>query len=144
MRLGMLLAALLCAGACAGAGEQSEPGMSQTADQDLAASMEVKVSSSSVRFILHVTNSGDAPIDIVFPTSQRYDFVVRTPAGDEVWRWSDGMSFLQALSNESLPAGESWEMEAVWDPGDRAGEFVATGELTGRDLDLLQRTTFEL
>lgn len=144
MRLGMLLAALLFVGACAGAGEQGERDMSESMDQALAASMEVKVSSSSVRFILHVTNSGDEPIEVLFPTSQRYDFVVRTPAGDEVWRWSDGMGFLQALSNETLAPGESWEMEAVWDPGDRTGEFVAVGELKGRDLDLLQRTTFEL
>jgi hypothetical protein len=144
MRLGTLLAAALFVGACAGSGEHDEPGMNLGEDPDVAASMEVKVSGDSVRLILHVTNSGVEPVRLSFPTSQRYDFVIETPEGDEVWRWSDGMSFLQALSQETLAPGDSWDMEAVWDPGEREGEFVATGEITARERELRQRATFRL
>ncbi len=144
MRLGTLLATALLLGACAGSGEHNEPGMNLGEGDDVAASMEVKVSGDSVRLILHVTNSGDTPVQLSFPTSQRYDFVVETPAGEKVWRWSDGMSFLQALSQETLAPGDSWDMEAVWDPGDREGEFVAAGELTAREREVRQRATFQL
>lgn len=149
MRVGKMVVvavlASLVAGACAGSnGEQADPAMGFAGADGLAGTMEVKVSESSVRLVLHVTNTGDSPIELNFNTSQRYDFVVETTTGEEVWRWSDGMSFLQALSTETLPAGESWEVEAVWDPGDRAGEYVATGVLTARDRDLRQRARFEL
>lgn len=143
MRLGVLLTASLLLG-CAGWGERGEPAMERSEHDHLAASMEVKVSASAVRLILHVTNSGEAPVDLTFPSSQRHEFVVTTPSGEEVWRWSEGMAFMQALSSDTLAPGESWHMEAIWDPGERRGEFVAIGELTARDRDLRQRTTFEL
>lgn len=137
--------ASLLVGACAGSnGEQTESAMGFTGADGLAGTMEVKVSESSVRLVLHVTNTSNSPVEMTFPTSQRYDFIVATTGGDEIWRWSEGMAFLQALSTETLPAGESWEMEAVWDPADREGEYVATGVLTARDRDLRQRATFEL
>ncbi len=144
MRLGTLLAAALFVSACAGSGEHTEPGMDLAEGDDVAASMEVKVSDASVRFILHVTNNGHEPVQLSFPTSQRYDFVVETPGGEEIWRWSDGMGFLQALSQETLAPGDSWEMEAVWDPGERQGDLVATGVVTTRERELRQRTTFRL
>lgn len=137
--------ASLLVGACAGSnGEQADVAMGFTGADGLAGTMEVKVSESSVRLILHVTNTSSSPVELTFPTSQRHDFIVETTGGEEVWRWSEEMSFLQAISTETLPAGESWEMEAVWDPGDREGEYVATGVLTARDRDLRQRATFEL
>lgn len=149
MRVGKMVVvaalAALVAGACAGSnGEQGDPAMGFAGADGLVGTMEVKVSESSVRLVLHVTNTSNSPIVLNFATSQRYDFVVETTSGEEVWRWSDDMSFLQALSTETLPAGESWEMEAVWDPENRAGAYVATGVLTARDRDLRQRATFEL
>lgn len=109
-----------------------------------AMSMEVKVSASSVRMVLHVTNRGDDPIALTFPTSQRYDFLVQSRSGDEVWRWSDGMGFLQAISQDTLGPGESWDMEAVWDPGTRTGQYIATGIVMAGDHELQQTAAFEL
>lgn len=143
MRHGAWIVAALAVGACAGSGDQGEPEGSMP-KHDLVASLEAKVTSSSVRFVFHVTNSGDTPVELTFPSSQRYDFIVETPSGEEVWRWSEGMGFLQALSQDTLPPGESWDMEAVWDPGERMGEYVATGVLTAREHELRQRTSFEL
>jgi hypothetical protein len=144
-RAAVLVAALVVAG-CAGSAEQadrSEPGGTE-GGRDVAATMEVKVSGDSVRFILHVTNSGEVPLELTFPTSQRYDIVVQTPEGEEVWRWSEGMAFLQVISRATLAPGETWDMEAVWDPAGRSGEFVAAGVVTARDRELRQTATFEL
>lgn len=144
MRLVGMLAAALTVGGCAGSGEHSEAGGSVPGSQDLVSSMEVKVSPSSVRFILHVTNNGDEPLELTFTSSQRYDFIVESRAGEEVWRWSDDMAFLQALSQDTLPPGDSWDMDAVWDPGDRTGEYVATGVLTAREHEMRQSAAFRL
>lgn len=139
----MVITALALAG-CAGSGEPGERGGSVGEAERLVSSMEAKVSPSSVRFILHVTNTGSEPLELRFSSSQRYDFIVETPAGDRVWRWSDDMAFLQALSRDTLAPGESWDMDAVWDPGDRAGDYVATGVLTAGDHEVRQSTAFRL
>lgn len=140
-RAAVLVAALLMVG-CAGSAERGEP--DTLAEDDAVATMEVKVTGESVRLVLHVTNAGEEPLAFTFPTSQRHDFVVRTAEGEQIWRWSDGMAFLQAISRATLEPGESWDMEAVWDPGERSGEFVATGMVTARDREIRQTTTFEL
>lgn len=143
MRLEGMLVATLAVAACAGAGEQAtREGMA--VERDLVGTVEVKVSPSSVRLVLHVTNTGEAPLELHFSTSQRYDFIVETATGEEVWRWSNDMAFMQALSQDTLPAGGSWAMDAVWDPGDRSGEYVATGVLTAREHELRQSTAFQL
>lgn len=144
MRLESVLVAVLAVGGCAGSGEQATREARMAAERDLVGSMEVKVSPSSVRLVLHVTNTGEAPLELNFSSSQRYDFIVETPSGEEVWRWSDDMAFMQALSQDTLPPGASWDMEAVWDPGDRSGDYVATGVLTAREHELRQSTAFQL
>lgn len=145
MRLEGMLVAALAVGGCAGSGDQAMVEGGTVAERDLVGSLEVKVSpSSAVRLVLHVTNTGDAPLELTFTSSQRYDFIVETTAGEEVWRWSDDMAFMQALSQDTLPPGGSWDMDAVWDPGDRSGEYVATGVLTAREHALRQRTAFQL
>lgn len=145
MRAFAIVLMVLVVGGCARPpGVSDGDGEDATMSGDLAASMEVKVSEDGVRLGLHVTNTTTRTMDLTFPTSQRYDFVVTRASGGEVWRWSEGMSFLQAISRASLAANESWDMEAVWDPGEVTGRLVATGWLTTRDGTVKQSATFEL
>lgn len=141
MRRGTALAAALLVVGCAGSGERTG-GM----EEELVASLEVEVQGEGdrVRFVFHVTNTSDDPLELTFPTSQRHDLIVTTPSGAEVWRWSEGMAFLQAISHATLEPGDSWDMEAVWEPEGRTGELVATGVLTARQHQLRQRTSFRL
>lgn len=142
MRAEAVLLGALVACACAGSPDDMRGG--EVVGDGLAATMEVKLESDSVQFVLHVTNTGDEAVDFTFPTSQRYDFVVRDEAGAEVWRWSEGMMFLQAISHAPLASGETWSFEAGWESGNRAGRFEVVGELTARDRDVRQSATFEL
>jgi hypothetical protein len=50
---------------------------------------------------LVVRNAGARTARLEFPSSQRYDFVVRQE-GREVWRWSDGRAFLTVIVEDSL------------------------------------------
>ncbi len=144
MRLGTMLVALLFAGACAGSGERSEQGDEGMNGRHLSPTMEVKVAQESVRFVLHVTNSGTTPLTLEFSNSQRFDFIVETMEGEPVWRWSDDMAFMQALSQATLAPGESWTMDAVWEPDTPSGEYRAVGVLTAREYELRQETAFRL
>ena len=146
MRLGTVLAAAVVLTACAGpgGGEEPDPDPGGSMVGELASSMEVEVTDGAVRFILHVTNTGSGPLEMVFPTSQRHDVVVRTESGEEVWRWSAGRGFAQAITRETLAPGDSWDLEARWTPGDRTGTYVATGLLLAREHEVRQQSAFEL
>jgi hypothetical protein len=46
------------------------------------------------------------PIPLSFATGQSYDLVLKTEDGREVYRWSEGKAFTEALRRESLALGE--------------------------------------
>lgn len=139
MRAGPILWTVLLVPACAG----SPDGAGGAAD-DVASSVEVKVGGDRVGLHLHVTNTGARAIEFTFPSSQRYDFVVRDEAGEEVWRWSEGMMFLQAISHATLAPGETWDFEAAWDAGNRTGRFQVVARVTAAERDVRQSAAFEL
>ena len=139
----MVVAGLLVAGCAGSTGEMGDRRDGALMD-DVAATMEVKLQGDSVRLLLHVTNTGDAPLEFTFPSSQRYDFVVRDEAGEEVWRWSDGMAFMQAISHATLSPGETWDFDVVWEPGNRTGRYEVVGRVTATEHDLQQSAAFEL
>lgn len=56
----------------------------------------------TARAVLVVRNKTDFPMDFTFPTSQRFDLIVRDARGQEVLRWSDGRAFMQVMGQETL------------------------------------------
>lgn len=132
----MILMVGLALAACGG-------GESGVAD-GVATSLGVEVSPAGVELTLYVTNAGAAPVVFTFPSAQRYDFRVVAESGEEVWRWSDGMSFAQVLTTDTLAPSETWRLGAEWSPGDRAGRYTAVAGLMARDRSLEQRVGFEL
>ncbi|MHB0998779.1 MAG: BsuPI-related putative proteinase inhibitor [Armatimonadota bacterium] len=82
---------------------------------------------SSVNMTLTVTNTGDTARTLRFPTGQRYDFIV-TQDGQEVWRWSAGRFFTQALAQQRLDPDESLEFTDVWRQVDNRRQRVSPGE----------------
>jgi len=51
---------------------------------------------------LSVRNTTGAPIELVWPSGQRYDFVIRDEKGQIVWRWSEGRAFTLVFGTESF------------------------------------------
>ena len=111
---------------------------------DLVTSLEVRIERDTVGFVLHLTNQGTQPVVLEFNSAQRYDFEVRTAAGETVWRWSDDMNFAQMLGTETVPAGASREYRESWAPGNRSGAFVAIGRVVASNRTIEQRTNFEI
>jgi len=137
---GLLLLALLLA-AC---GVRSEPATHGVSDPDLVASMDIRVSDDTVQFGLHVTNAAAAPVVAEFSSGQRYDFAVLTPAGAEVWRWSEGMAFTQALGSERVEPGGWLQYRVGWAAAGRSGRYIAEARLVSTNRPIVLRMEFEL
>lgn len=110
----------------------------------LLPSLQVYVAADTVHFVLQVTNTTEAPIELDFRNGQMFDFVVSSGSG-EVWRWSEGVMFTQALQTDRLEPGESRRYEAAWGPpAGVAGEYQATGVLTASNHRVEQSTRIVL
>jgi hypothetical protein len=79
--------------------------------------------------MLAVQNTTETPMEFVFPTSQRFDFSVRDALGNEVLRWSDGLSFSQVETRETLHKG-SWHFPASIHLKTRKGDLLPSGFYT--------------
>ncbi|HEX2204445.1 MAG TPA: BsuPI-related putative proteinase inhibitor, partial [Longimicrobium sp.] len=83
------------------------------APEALASSLQVEASAEGARLVLRVTNVSGAPLALVFPTGQTYDFAVREE-NRELWRWSAGRGFTQAVREETLAPGETRTWAETW------------------------------
>jgi len=68
----------------------------------------------AVRFELEVANREPGLAEVRFRSGNTHDFVVFDDAGLEVWRWSEGRLFTQALQTRQLKSGDALRYEASW------------------------------
>ena len=54
-------------------------------------------SGEPIELRLTVTNTSDAPVDLHFNNSQRYDFQMYSASGIQLWTWAQERMFLQVL-----------------------------------------------
>jgi len=96
-----------------------------------------------VTFRFTVRNNGTSPVALNFRTGQRADVVVTdAETGDEVWQWSRGQMFTQALATEELAPGETLERTLTWsDPP--TGSYDAEGSLAAQQ-DVSATTSLSL
>jgi hypothetical protein len=103
-------------------------------DTPLDATLDVRREGADVRFAFAVRNPTTDPIDVRFRSGLEADVaVVPADAGAdaddrEVWRWSDGRVFTQALSTRTLAPGETTAYERVWS-APPAGRYEARATL---------------
>lgn len=102
-----------------------QPGAAQ-----VTASIEPTVKQDRVRFEVTITNNGSESVDLRFRSGLEVDVAVM--AGDtEVWRWSDGRFFTQALQTLKLAPGESERYIRRWE-NPSPGDFTAVATLEDR------------
>ncbi len=98
------------------------------------------VTDGAVAFAFTVENTGTDPIDLEFRTGKTVDVAVYDD-GVELWRWSDGRLFTQAIRAETLDPGESIDRELTWgDP--RSGTYTAVASLEATTAVLVERVAF--
>jgi hypothetical protein len=110
----------------------------------LDCSLSVTVGSgSAVTFRFTVANASDEPVELTFPDSGRAEFVVYAEDGEEVWRWSEGRAFTQAIEHSDLQPGQEAVVEESW-PDAEPGDYTAEASLRCVDADASARTPFSV
>jgi hypothetical protein len=110
----------------------------------LESSMDVSVNGEDVHFVLHVTNHTARKLEVTFPNGQTHDIAVMDAAGSEVWRWSSGQMFTQALRNLPLDPQASLRYSMHWHRPRAHGPLTAIATLTSTNYPLESRAAFAL
>jgi hypothetical protein len=97
-----------------------------------------------VHFAFHVTNATAKSIELNFPSGQTHDFVVLDSMGRQVWRWSDGRMFTQALQNKPVDSRETVTFEDRWDAPAAHGRLTAVATLRSSNYPVESRIDFTL
>jgi hypothetical protein len=158
-----IVIALLCAGAIAFAcgprpheSEASPPlatvtPPARTSKVELPAELTAGIASSlslnvtdDVELRLHVTNTSDKKLELTFPSGQTHDFYVLDSAGREVWRWSEGRLFTQALQKKLLDAGATVSYGEEWPEAATAGTYTAVAVLKSTSHPVERKVEFTL
>lgn len=141
MRYGIVIASIaavtflgLCCGKrCGCSGNEVPGGVSSPAGRALEARVSLNAGSYAMResivMTLVVKNATEETSNLVFPTAQRYDFVVKK-GKETVWQWGRGMMFAQVRGEHSIAAGDSIAYEVTWDQKDGGGAELGLGEYT--------------
>lgn len=108
----------------------------------VAASLDVTLG-DEVTFKLHITNSSPKRVELRFPNGQTHDVAVFDAQGREVWRWSRGRMFTQAMQNKILGASDTLTFSESWRP-ERAGAYTAVASLLSENYPAEQRVGFSL
>lgn len=93
-----------------------EDGYAAFAMDDLAVEILAREKSGKLHLEMRLTNHSAHDMVFSHKDGQTYDFTLTDQKGRELWRWSDGMGFTQALTTSSIPAGETVVYSADIEP----------------------------
>lgn len=107
----------------------------------LDASLVVRQSTDGVRFALAIANGSKHRLEVSFPDGQTREFVVLDPVGREVWRWSEGRMFTQAMQSKLLTAGDTVTFAERWREA-APGEYTVVATLRSDNFPVTRRAAF--
>ena len=111
-----------------------------SANTPLTPSLNINVD-DEVRFAFHVANDGAKKLELLFADGRTHDVVVLDSIGREVWRWSEGRLFTQAVQSKVLRASDRLAFEEAWDDA-RPGNYTAVATLASSNFPVEQRVAF--
>lgn len=74
---------------------------------EMVEELTVTEKNGRLKMELKVTNLSDTPYTVEHQNGQDYDFVISDKNGSELYRWSGGMAFTQAVRTAEYPAHAS-------------------------------------
>jgi hypothetical protein len=112
-------------------------------DRGITSHVLVDTADGRVRFAIEVTNDSPKRVELTFPDGRTHDFAVLDSAGREVWRWSTGRLFTQAMQNRLLDSHNTTTYDERWSPPG-PGRYVLEAELHSANHPMRQRVEFAL
>jgi hypothetical protein len=83
---------------------------------ELPATLSATVN-GDVTLTFTVKNPSAEPMKVVYPSGQKYDFVViDSTTGKSVWSWSASRTFIQTVNDQTVPGGGSLIFVEQWTP----------------------------
>lgn len=122
----ILVLALLACGCSAGPSEPAKPENRQMSSAvqkasgvsvTLRATPAVSAVGGTFSLTLNVRNLSGKAMTFDVPSGKMYDFVAYSKGGDEVWRYSEGMFYTQAISPVTIAPEESQVFKVAWNTG---------------------------
>ena len=83
-------------------------------------------------------------VEIQFPDGQTHDFVVSDSTGKEIWRWSEGRMFTQAMKSKTLKGKDDTVFEESWEATGHHGAFTAVAILKSENFPVETSVQFAL
>jgi hypothetical protein len=113
------------------------------AGKGITSHVMVDTAQGTVRFAIEVTNDSRRRVELTFPDGRTHDFAVLDESGREVWRWSSGRLFTQAMQNRLLDAHDSAIYAERWTPN-TPGRYTLVAQLHSENHPVQQKVAFAL
>lgn len=89
---------------------------SEMVHDELEFTSEVVPNEEEVLFKMALTNHTDETVKVSFSSGQKYEIVVTdAETGEQVYKFSEGMMFTQAIEEKEIEPGEALNWEQTWD-----------------------------
>jgi len=116
---------------------------SASAGNGVTSHVMVDTARGNVRFAIEVSNDSRKRVELNFPDGRTHDFVVLDVRGKEVWRWSSGRIFTQAMQNRLLDSHDAIVYAERWTPP-APGRYTLVAQLNSENYPVQQRVEFAL
>ncbi|KGP90744.1 sporulation protein [Pontibacillus chungwhensis BH030062] len=98
----------------------------QTLLEQIEMSAAVNPETEKVTFDFSLKNNGEKDVNLHFSSGQQYEIIVKNAKGEEVYRYSEGKSFTQAVVSEEIKPSKELTFTSSWNY-DQDGERVQPG-----------------
>jgi len=97
---------------------------------------------------LTLRNTTGTPVELVWPSGQRYDFQIRNEKGEVLWRWSEGRAFILLFGVEPFTGERNYtEVIRLGDASGKPfpqGKYLMEGWLATQPRAYFASTPFEI
>ncbi|PLR68928.1 MULTISPECIES: BsuPI-related putative proteinase inhibitor [Bacillaceae] len=117
--------------------DESEEVSGNVETKEVQFTVDVKESQENVQFEMTLRNNTEEEKNFEFRSGQKYDIIVLDKNGAEVYKYSKGRMFTQAIQYVNLLPGKSQTWQETWDLKSNGkkvdpGEYDVTVVLTGK------------
>jgi len=96
---------------------------------NLSTNKKIYTVGEEIEMTIVLRNRTDEPVNLTFNSGKYYDFIVKKlPEDKEVWRWSEGRIFTQALLSITLDPWEKQTFVFKWDQKDNDSKQIELGK----------------
>lgn len=108
-------------------------------NQKLETSVNLQMKEDKIVLDFALTNHSDQTSKLQFSSGQQFEVVITDEKGKEVYRFSEGKLFTEALIYKDLKASQSIKWQDMWDMIDKDGEKLTSGKYTA-EISVLARS----